>query len=149
MATDSGLRIGDADREAAAAELREHYAQGRLSLAELNQRLDAIFAAVTRADLRRVTADLPPAMPRQVPLPAGQAQRSRQDAGPGSSRRGGLWLPTALFALLAWILLASTLLPGLRFWPMPGKIGILLAVIAAARWLLRLILGRGRLGRRR
>ncbi|HUA30142.1 MAG TPA: DUF1707 domain-containing protein, partial [Streptosporangiaceae bacterium] len=41
MATGPDLRIGDAEREAAAASLREHYAQGRLTLEEFNERLDA------------------------------------------------------------------------------------------------------------
>jgi Domain of unknown function (DUF1707) len=42
MATRPDMRIGDADREATVASLREHYATGRLSLEEFNQRLDAV-----------------------------------------------------------------------------------------------------------
>jgi Domain of unknown function (DUF1707)/Transcriptional regulator PadR-like family len=53
------LRIGDADREAAAAALAEHYAQGRLTLDELLARLDAAFAATTRGELAPATRDLP------------------------------------------------------------------------------------------
>ena len=34
------MRVGDAEREAAAAEVREHFASGRLTQDELNQRLD-------------------------------------------------------------------------------------------------------------
>jgi uncharacterized membrane protein len=48
VATGPDLRIADADRDAAAAFLREHYAQGRLTLEEFNQRLDAVFAATTQ-----------------------------------------------------------------------------------------------------
>jgi len=59
MAMASGLRIGDADREAAAAALREHFAQGRLTLDEFQHRLGAVFAAKTDRDLANVTADLP------------------------------------------------------------------------------------------
>ncbi|MGH3404624.1 MAG: DUF1707 SHOCT-like domain-containing protein, partial [Streptosporangiaceae bacterium] len=54
MATRPDLRISDADREATAASLREHYALGRLSLEEFNQRLSAAFAAVTQRDLDAV-----------------------------------------------------------------------------------------------
>ena len=54
MATGYNVRIGDADREAIAAQLREHYADGRLTLDELNERLDQTFAAKTKADLNVV-----------------------------------------------------------------------------------------------
>ena len=53
------LRIGDADRTAAADELAEHYAQGRLSADEHSERLDRIWSAKTRAELTPVFADLP------------------------------------------------------------------------------------------
>ena len=59
MATEYNVRVGDADREAVAAQLREHYADGRLTLEELNERLDQAFAAKTRADLNTVLRDLP------------------------------------------------------------------------------------------
>jgi Domain of unknown function (DUF1707) len=53
------LRIGDTERDAAAADLGEHYAAGRLSLDELHERLDAVFAAKTFGQLSRLMADLP------------------------------------------------------------------------------------------
>jgi len=59
MATGYNVRVGDAEREATAAQLREHYADGRLTLDELNERLDQTFAAKTRADLNTVMVDLP------------------------------------------------------------------------------------------
>src|SRR4029077_12003847 len=43
MATGYNVRVGDADREAVAAQLREHYADGRLTLEELNERIDQTF----------------------------------------------------------------------------------------------------------
>ena len=55
------MRVGNAEREAIAAELREHYASGRLTLDELNERLEAAFSAKTRADLTAVMRDLPSA----------------------------------------------------------------------------------------
>lgn len=54
-----GIRASDADRDAAASALAEAVAAGRLSLAEHNTRLDALFAAVSRGQLAAVTADLP------------------------------------------------------------------------------------------
>jgi Domain of unknown function (DUF1707) len=56
---DEQLRIGDAERERAAADLGDHYAQGRLTVEEHAERLDRIWAARTRADLGPIFADLP------------------------------------------------------------------------------------------
>ena len=53
------LRIGDAERDAAATDLGEHYAAGRLTLDELHERLDAVFMARTFGQLSRIMADLP------------------------------------------------------------------------------------------
>ncbi|MFC7583365.1 DUF1707 domain-containing protein [Nonomuraea antimicrobica] len=55
----SELRIGDAEREQTMADLREHFAQGRLTHEELDERLDQTLAAKTVRDLAQVTADLP------------------------------------------------------------------------------------------
>jgi DNA-binding MarR family transcriptional regulator len=54
-----GLRAADADRDAVAAALGAHYAQGRLTLEELNARLDATLTAATYGDLARAMRDLP------------------------------------------------------------------------------------------
>jgi hypothetical protein len=59
MATGPNIRVGDAEREAVAAQLREHYGDGRLTLDELNERLDQTFAAKTVSELGAVTTDLP------------------------------------------------------------------------------------------
>ena len=53
------VRIGDADRDAAAAALGEHFAQGRLTLDEFHARLGATLTATTYGELSRVTMDLP------------------------------------------------------------------------------------------
>jgi DNA-binding MarR family transcriptional regulator len=45
------VRAGDADRDAAAAALSEHFAQGRLTLDELDARLDAALTATTHGEL--------------------------------------------------------------------------------------------------
>src|ERR1019366_8298036 len=93
VATGPDVRIGDADREAVATRLREHYAQGRLTLEEFNQRLDAAFAATTRSQLSALTRDLPPAATPSAPLPVSAAGARRERAGrehrPGSRARLG------------------------------------------------------------
>ncbi|HUB21904.1 MAG TPA: DUF1707 domain-containing protein [Streptosporangiaceae bacterium] len=53
------LRISDADREAAVAALREHFAHGRLTLEELIGRLDAVLTATMQSELAQTIMDLP------------------------------------------------------------------------------------------
>ena len=53
------IRASDADREQAVASLREHFAEGRLTRAELDERLTTALSARTAGDLRRLMADLP------------------------------------------------------------------------------------------
>jgi hypothetical protein len=63
------LRASDADRERVAAALREHCAVGRLTMAELDERLGQAYAAKTLGDLAAVTHDLPEIEP-ELPVPA-------------------------------------------------------------------------------
>ena len=53
------MRVGDAERDAAAADLGEHYTAGRLTLDELHERLESVFAAKTFGQLARIMSDLP------------------------------------------------------------------------------------------
>jgi len=84
MATGAQWRVGDAEREAVAGQLREHYAAGRLSIDEFRARLDAAYAARTADQLTRVTADLPAAGPGPA---AGPVLAGPVLAGPGPDRR--------------------------------------------------------------
>jgi Domain of unknown function (DUF1707) len=56
---DDRMRVSDADRDHVTARLRDHFAQGRLTPGELDERLSAALNAKTVGDLRRVMADLP------------------------------------------------------------------------------------------
>jgi hypothetical protein len=53
------LRASDADRERVAETLREAAGEGRLTMDELDERLDAVYAAKTYAELVPITHDLP------------------------------------------------------------------------------------------
>lgn len=55
----SELRASDAERERVVNFLREHALAGRLSNDELEERIGAAYAAVTRGDLERLIGDLP------------------------------------------------------------------------------------------
>ena len=52
-------RASDAEREAVVARLRNAAGEGRLTVDELDERIDAAYAAATRAELEPLTADLP------------------------------------------------------------------------------------------
>jgi DUF1707 SHOCT-like domain len=84
------LRIGDAERDAAATDLGEHYAAGRLTLDELNERLDAVFSAKTFGQLARIMADLPG--PGRLPWWTAAARRGDPGVRSGGGLRGG-WEP--------------------------------------------------------
>jgi hypothetical protein len=79
----SSIRCGDTDREKVVAALRDHYAEGRLTLEEFDQRSDAAYAARTFADLQPLMADLPPAPLQQPPVrePA-PAKPAKPSTGP-------------------------------------------------------------------
>lgn len=52
--------VGNADREAVAAQLRRHYLTGRLSVDELDGRLRVALVARSDRDLRDALRELPP-----------------------------------------------------------------------------------------
>ncbi|MGW0587406.1 DUF1707 SHOCT-like domain-containing protein [Streptosporangium sp. NPDC002607] len=71
MTPRDGLRIGDAERDVAMEALREHYAQGRLTREELDERLESALSARTGGDLAVVCADLPGLPGPRAPGPEG------------------------------------------------------------------------------
>ncbi len=64
------LRASDADRERVAEIVREAAGDGRLTMEELDERLDAVYAAKTYAELEPITQDLPQAGAAHAPIPA-------------------------------------------------------------------------------
>ena len=76
--SDQHIRVSDADRNAVAELLGQHYADGRLDQAEFDDRVGRTMAAKTRGDLSGLFDDLPETGPagRARPVPAGQARFS-------------------------------------------------------------------------
>jgi hypothetical protein len=95
------LRIGDAEREAAAGELGEHFALGRIDAEEHSERLEQIWAARTTADLAPAFRDLP--RPRSAESPrssgAGRPPATARDWRPAIPR-----VPFVFKLLLAIVL---------------------------------------------
>jgi hypothetical protein len=96
---DYDLRIGDAERDATMAQLRDHFVAGRLTFDELTERIDLALAAKTQGHIDGLMADLPraPRAPRHESLE------------PVGDRDAGRFLVFALllFALATWILIMA------------------------------------------
>jgi hypothetical protein len=103
------IRISDADREQVTGRLREHFAEGRLTSEELDERVSATLNAKTFGELRGILADLPepgPLGPQPQPVLSGW------NARPVYYRRGPRFFPVALFILFAALVLSG---PGWAF----------------------------------
>ena len=87
------LRASDADRERVANILREAAGDGRLTMEELDERLDAVYTAKTYAELEPITRDLPAAGTAHAPVPA-------QSSAVQESRIGGVASSEGAFAIL-------------------------------------------------
>ncbi|MDF1605392.1 DUF1707 domain-containing protein [Nocardioides sp. YIM 152315] len=89
------MRISDDDRHRVAEILREAAGEGRLDLDELDERLEATYAARTYSDLVPITSDLPPPQPRHAPArPASAEPATRHDSSiaiMGGVDRKGVW----------------------------------------------------------
>jgi DUF1707 SHOCT-like domain len=159
MATGDSVRVSDTDRDHVAAQLREHYVQGRLTHEELDQRLEQAFRARTRPELDAVTRDLPYAAATGT-LPSDRVRAGGQDwsrqgwhntggqnqgwGGPGpgwGQERGrrsrgpaGFLRIIPLLACIAICLLVLSAL-GFGFGSGPSLWVIVLGALAALRWL--------------
>lgn len=124
------LRAADSDRERAAAELREHYAAGRIDANELSERLEAAYAATTLAQLEHLRADLPDSRP--LPLAATPRALARrhiyQDAGAVVILDVGcvaVWVVTGASGSFwpQWVILVSALRLARDAWRLLGPAG--------------------------
>lgn len=107
----SQLRISDQDRHHVAEVLREAAGDGRIDFEELDERLDATYAARTYADLVPITLDLPAT--RMTGLPASAAATpSPVVPGPAEERhlaimggfdRKGVWVVPQQMSIVAFM----------------------------------------------
>jgi uncharacterized protein DUF1707 len=103
------LRISDDERHQVAEILRTAAGEGRLDLEELDQRLEATYAARTYADLVPITLDLPAhphARPVVTPAAASPqvvpgAEKERHLAILSGFSRKGVWVVPAELSILA------------------------------------------------
>lgn len=104
------VRASDADRHRVADILRDAAAEGRLSLEELEERLEGVYAAKTYAELEPFTADLPaggttpsaPPLPSTDPRIGGTPTSSVSVAILSGTTRKGAWVVPAAFTAVAF-----------------------------------------------
>ena len=126
-ASDQHMRVSDAERQAVADRLAEHFSSGRLDQVEFDDRVGRAMSAKTRADLNGLFDDLP-----ETGAPAAT------DPGPtGQPRRRH---PILLAALIVFVAIAATHV----IWPLLW-IGFLVAIVLFATG----TIGHGRSGQRR
>jgi len=105
------FRASHTDREQVVGVLQAAFVQGRLTTAELDERVGQALAARTYADLAALTADLPadptPAVqPAPAPLPA-PARRLQNPAARRAVKAGAGAIGVAVIALCAVIAVAG------------------------------------------
>jgi len=134
---DDSIRVSDADRDRVTAQLRDHFAAGRITVGELDERLSAALNAKTFGDLRRIMADLP----GPVPAPLGAAPSPLRATPAWAVRRHPPFPPLILLALLAALLipgagwlLAAVVNVILLFWLMTFVAGAVASGRSQRRW---------------
>ena len=117
---DLRLRASDAERDVVAGRLREAHAEGRLTVEEFSERLDAALAARTRGDLEALTRDLPAAgSAGRRPRTGDEAAPARRDGGPETALRAawGVWAFAVLVNLAVWGVVSVAQGRPVYFWP--------------------------------
>jgi hypothetical protein len=103
--SDQSIRLSDAEREAVAADLGEHFAQGRLTADEHAERLEQVWAAKTRGEIAPIFRDLPSPYAAVSAPPAARDDRY-WSSGVRPFRRG---VPGPLLVVLALLILFSAI----------------------------------------
>jgi hypothetical protein len=106
------MRVSNADRERVAKVLNDSMAEGRLTVNELEERLDKVYAAKTFGDLEPLTRDLPAGnQARAAAYPQPAPSRVNRVGGRGTSAtaiaimsgtdRKGVWTVPPTFTTVA------------------------------------------------
>ena len=131
--SDQHIRVSDAERQAVADRLAEHFSSGRLDQAEFDERVGRAMGAKTQADLNGLFADLPATDEPEKAVKAVQ----QPDRRPRNRRPAHRVLGLILITVVA-IFVARALM-----WPFFGFFGhvlfvpvpwILIAIVAFVCW---------------
>jgi hypothetical protein len=128
----ASLRASDADREQVVEALRQHHAEGRLTVEELTDRSGQAYTARTLGDLDALASDLPPIQPpgpAGPPASTGLPPRMRPPGPDRAAAKAGmlrsiLWYGIlSVFLIVVWAISGSDV-----FWPVWPILGFLLLV---------------------
>ncbi|WP_457109514.1 DUF1707 SHOCT-like domain-containing protein [Marmoricola sp. URHA0025 HA25] len=98
----SQMRVSDADRNKVAEILRDAAGDGRIDLSELDERLEATYAAKTYAELVPITHDLAPVV-AAAGSPIASVERERAVAILGGVERRGIWVVPEQFHVFCFM----------------------------------------------
>jgi hypothetical protein len=118
--TDPDIRASDAEREHHAELLREHAAQGRLTVDELDERLDRVYAARTVGELSPIVSDLP-AKPQPPSRGLTPARRRRPELA--------AFVAVNLMLIVIWAATGAG-----YFWPIWPILGWGLGLVGPCSW---------------
>ncbi|MEU7910437.1 DUF1707 SHOCT-like domain-containing protein [Microbispora bryophytorum] len=135
MAAAPEMRASDGDRDRVAAALREHVAEGRLTIDEFNERLEQVYQSRTYGELATLTSDLPAIDLHRPPAavePVGRPGPARRDGKAQGSVKSA-WSAWAAASAVSWMIwLLSTVASGhlIPPWPMwvMGPWGVILLI---------------------
>lgn len=132
MANSPEMRASDADRDRVAAILREHTAQGRITMEEFNERLESLYQSRTYGELAKLTVDLPDVDLRHLPVKAEAPKTAQKPAQQGMhSGMRAAWSAWAVASGINWVIwLIVSITSGDLIYPWPlwvmGPWGVIL-----------------------
>lgn len=136
------LRVSDAERDAVASELGQHFQDGRLDKAEFDERVSAAMAAKTERDLDSALIDLPEIPTRELRwAPGGPGQEdapapSWRSASPQPALRHPRVLAVVPL-LVAAVVIGGPLSGGWHHgWPFApfGFLWLIVLILACRTW---------------
>ena len=130
------LRVSDVERQTVADRLRMAQEVGQLDIHEFDERVQSVWAARTRGELERVTADLPVPPPQQAAAPTRRpARQVFSDTGGGITMRilTIIWAASLAVNVVVWGLVSATNDEAVYPWPIwLAPAGVVLLVLYVA-----------------
>lgn len=105
MAQSPEMRASDVDRDRVAAVLREHTAQGRITVDEFNERLEQVYQSKTYGELAKVTSDLPDVDLRSLPAKVAQPG-AKGGMHPGMKAAWAAWATASAVNWVIWLIVS-------------------------------------------
>ncbi|MER6943598.1 DUF1707 domain-containing protein [Nonomuraea sp. NPDC000554] len=130
MAQSPEMRASDVDRDRVAAILREHTADGRITMDEFNERLEQLYKSKTYGELAKLTADLPDVDLRARPAKVAPTPAPRAGMHPGIRAAWGAWAAVSSINWVIWLITSIASSHLIYPWPLwvMGPWGVVLVM---------------------